>query len=105
MKIEFESLEEMKDYFDGEDVEIISRRYTGSGYLVEFQYPQKKPEIVEERRFYLVCFPTNNYNNPMYWGQNKTTFNSKEKALFTQKQARDKVKYMASTYDWQIAAI
>jgi hypothetical protein len=30
MKIEFESLEEMKDYFDGEDVEIISRRYTGS---------------------------------------------------------------------------
>jgi hypothetical protein len=41
----------------------------------------------------------------MYWEQNKTTFNSKEKALFTQKQARDKVKYMASAYDWQIAAI
>ena len=103
-KYEFESPEEMRDYFDGEEVKIISQRPTSNGILVEVEVdsiPMQNSYIVDEKKWYLVCYPNGNIYNPMYWGKKGPTYTQTERCLFTEKQASDKLKYMNSHYNWE----
>lgn len=101
-KYEFESIEAMMDYFDGEEIKILSQIPTSNGILVEVE--ENIPIVIKNedpKIWILVCYPNENIQNPMYWGKKGPTYIKSECALFTEKQIDDKLRYMYSYYNWK----
>lgn len=103
-KYEFVSEEELMEYFEDEEIKIISKRPTSNGILVEVEIEveiEASNKDLDSKRWALVCYPNGNIYNPMYWGKKGPTYIESEKEVFNSKQIDDKLKYMKSSYDWK----
>lgn len=102
-KIEFLNEDEIKEYFEGEDIKILSKIQTSNGILVE--YENKSLNLNKEEKELKVRLYTYVNNCKMYYGKKNSTFIQKEAQIFLKNVAKNKLKFMKSNYDWKIENI
>lgn len=101
-KIEFLNEEELKEYFEGEEVKILSKRPTTNGILVEFENNSTSKEKETEEMVRLYTY----YNNSkMYYGKKGPTFLQTEAQIFPKNIAKNKLNFMKGNYDWKMESI